>query len=339
MPQKLFIQDLKEGDEICTEFQITDIQDALTKNNSPYRRFKLGDKSGELSAVFWDSGNCTYSYKSGDICAVHCKIGQYQGKPQAVVQAVGPRESTQDGDFERCTKYDVVALWGTMIAYISMFKDHNIRVVAEDLFLMQGYQDRFKAVPAATGMHHAFKGGLIEHTSQMLECGDALLSLPFFSPLNRDICMFGIMFHDFGKLFEYSSDPGFAKTLQGVLVPHIPMMGALIFETCNKHGVPEIIRDHLMHVVLAHHGRMEWGSPVNMAFPEAAFVHYVDNLHGTIFGWLQKLEANPGQELVKHWGNTSFSLVGRSFNETLRVVNETSPGLPEMPPLAGGEGF
>jgi 3'-5' exoribonuclease len=171
-------------------------------------------------------------------------------------------------------------------------------------------------------MHHAFQGGLLEHTLQMTECADALLKLPFFEPLNRDLCLFGILFHDFGKIFEYHPDHGFKKTIQGVLVPHIPMMGALIFETCNKFGVPEIIRDHLVHVVLAHHMQLAWGSPVIPAVPEAAFVHYVDNLHGTVFGWLQKIEANKssGSEILTKWDGVNSALLATPFTTILKTV-------------------
>lgn len=323
---KKYVKDLKDGESIREEFQLLDVQEALTKTNKPYKRFKIADKTGECTAIFWDSASCHTPFKSGDVCYVTGTVGSYQDKPQLVVAGVEPRHSTNNQDFEKCTVYDVNQLWDTMVGYLSSITNDTIRGVAEDLFLHQGYQDKFKSVPAATGMHHAFKGGLIEHTTQMLECADALLKLPFFEPLNRDLCIFGIAFHDFAKLHEYSEKPGFKKTLQGVLVPHIPMMGALIFETCNKRGVAEIVRDHLMHVVLAHHGQIAWGSPVNMACPEASFVHYVDNLHGTTFGYLQKIASKKGDELVEHWGNGGkFSLVGMAFNEILKTVESVSP--------------
>jgi len=317
---KQLVKDLKEGDVVESDFRIMDLQVAVTKHGKNYHRFKVADKSGELPAVFWDADARDYSYKAGQICLVAGDVSNYQGKSQLTVRWVAERKSKEDSDFDKCTTYDVEKMWDQIVGYIGQIKNKFVREVAEDLFLNRGYQNAFMSVPAATGMHHAFKGGLLEHTLQMCECAEALLELEFFHPLNRDLCLFGILFHDYGKLFEYSSDPGFPKTLQGILVPHIPMVAALIHGSCAEREVPEIVRDHLMHVVLAHHGRMEWGSPVTMACPEAAFVHYVDNLHGTVFGYLQKIQANPGKDIVDHWNNGKIYLAGKSFSAILKEV-------------------
>ena len=242
----------------------------------------------------------------------------YQGRAQAVIEALAPRGQVLDSDFERSSRYDIQMMWGELVGYVTAMTSKSIRVVAEDLLLHQGWEEAFRRSPAATGMHHAFVGGLLEHTWQMLRCGEALLKLPFMAEvLNADLCMFGLMFHDFGKIFEYKSQGGFQRTLQGRLVPHIPMTGALILESGNKHGIPEVIRDHLMHVVLAHHGKVEWGSPVTMNIPEAGFVHYIDHLHGDVFGWLQRIEreAKPGDEVIKGWGN---ELIVERFSAILK---------------------
>jgi 3'-5' exoribonuclease len=169
-------------------------------------------------------------------------------------------------------------------------------------------------------MHHAFKGGLLEHTLQMLQTGETLLKLPFYAEvLNKDLCLFGLMMHDFSKIFEYSPTAGFKKTIHGVLVSHIPKTACLIELSADKFGVPDEIKDHLQHVVLAHHGCLEYGSPVDMATPEAMFVHYIDNLHGDIFGVVQKMatEVPAGAEIWKH-PVTRKNLVVKRFNEVLK---------------------
>jgi 3'-5' exoribonuclease len=329
---KQFIKDLKDGDVIQSEFRALNVTSAVAKNGNPFKKCTLSDKSGSLAAIGFMSEEASATLQSGQITYIYGKVEAYNGKLQIKISETLPRTtgSEADSDFDSCTKYDVQKMWETLVDYIGTIESATIRRVAEDLFLGQGYQEQFRVSPAATGMHHAFKGGLLEHTTQMLDCADTLLKLPFFEPLNRDICMFGIMFHDFGKIFEYSSEQGFKKTVQGMLVPHIPMMGALIFETCNKFGVPEIIRDHLMHVVLAHHMQIAWGSPVIPAFPEAAFVHYVDNLHGTVFGWLQKIEDNAasGAEVLEKWDNGKSPLLATSFTTILKTVeaNDAATG-------------
>ncbi|NBO55884.1 MAG: HD domain-containing protein, partial [Actinobacteria bacterium] len=208
--------------------------------------------------------------------------------------------SPTDEEFDRVSQFPVDEMWSRIVSAIVGMQNAQIRDIASDIMFGQGLEEAFKKAPAASSMHHAFQAGLLEHTSQMVEIAHKLFELPFIrNALNKDLCVFGILFHDFGKIFEYEHTGGFKHTIQGRLVPHIPMTAAIIFETANKLAVSEIVRDHLMHVVLAHHGKVEHGSPVDMAVPEAAFVHYVDNLHGDVYGWIQKMEETKN-ETVKH---------------------------------------
>ena len=235
---------------------------------------------------------------------------------------MGPRTTESDEDFIAISKYPVGQMWGVITEVLTNFESNYFGSVASDIMLNQGYTEAFQTGPAASGMHHAFVSGLLEHTSQMCQTALKLFELPFYSEaLNKDLCLFGILFHDFCKIMEYHPGAGFKRTLQGILVPHIPMMGALIFETCNKFGVPEVIRDHMMHVVLAHHGQQAWGSPVDMAIPEAAFVHYLDHLHGDVFGWIQKIEAASKEETTK---SLSRTLVVPRFSDILKTCEVTT---------------
>jgi 3'-5' exoribonuclease len=244
-------------------------------------------------------------------------VQEYNGNLQVIIRQVAPRTSKVDTDFIKVSEYPVDDMWGVIVEAIVGMESKHIRTVVTDILFNQGYSDAFKTSPAAERMHHAFKSGLIEHTSQMVTVAKTLLELPFFKEvLNKDICLFGIIMHDFCKIFEYSQDGQYKPTIQGRLVPHIPMAGAMIYETSNKYGVPEIIRDHMMHVVLAHHGKLEWGSPVDMATLEAAFVHHVDHLHGDVMGWHQAISGSK-LDVVKHGRQ---NLIGANFNSILKQV-------------------
>lgn len=287
----------------------------MTNRGSLYFKCTLSDKSGEIPAVCWEYDGALLS----GVIHVVGSVTEYRGGPQVKIESVLPRISTTNEDFERVTEYNVDEMWARLCGYLYGFEDPLIRSVACDIMLAGTYEAAFKQAPAASKYHHAFQGGLLEHTVQLCDMADKLFALPFISDqLNRDLCFFGLIFHDFGKIFEYEHSAGFSHTLQGTLVPHIPMTGAIIYETCNKRDVPEVIRDHLMHVVLAHHGKLEYGSPVDMAIPEAAFVHYLDNMHGDIFGWLQKFK-DTKQELIYH---NKRNLVTRRFSEILKEVSE-----------------
>lgn len=248
---------------------------------------------------------------------MEAKIDEYEGRTGGTLVSTGPCSSQPYApDFHKASEHNPLEMWAAFQLFVKGYKHHHFSTVSSDLFDAES-QSLFQEAPAATGMHHAFKHGLLEHTLQMLQIGEKLLDFPFFKELNKDLCMFGLMFHDFGKIYEYSTEPGFKKRLQGLLVGHIPMVSARILESANKFGVPEPVRDHMMHVVLAHHRFKEWGSPMTFACPEAAFVHYVDNLHGDTFGMLQKRAEATGESVKYGYGDDATTILKKSFNEIL----------------------
>ena len=311
---KTTVESLHIGSSVNSDFLLKDVSTGTTKRNTQFIKCKLADKTGSVVAVWWDWDGKALP---GGVMRVEGQVSEYQGLPQIVISGLFPRETVSDEDFEKTSKYDPASMWQVISSAVDDMESAFIKDVSMDILYGQGYQDAFKRCPAATSMHHAFSAGLLEHTSQMVQLAKSALNLPFMAEaLNKDLCLFGIIFHDFGKIFEYEHTGGFKHTLQGRLVPHIPMTSAIIYETCNKFSVPEVVRDHMMHVVLAHHGRMEWGSPVDMAIPEAAFVHYIDNLHGDVFGWIQKIEESKA-ELAKHG---SRNLLTQRFSTVLTEI-------------------
>jgi 3'-5' exoribonuclease len=309
--------DLSLGVRVDGDYLLASTHTGVTSRGSDFMNGTLSDTSGSIKFVWWDYDKRNYQ---GVVHVVgEVEQDRRSGNLQVKVLSLSPRHSTSNEEFEKTTAYPVESLWITIVNAAVNIRDLDIKTILFSFLDDHLLAERFKSSPAATGMHHAFRGGLLEHTSQMVELTEAMFQLHFMKErLNKDLCLFGIIMHDFCKIFEYSPTVGYPITVQGVLVPHIPMAGALIYERCNTYGVHPVVRDHLMHVVLAHHGRMDWGSPVNMATPEAAFVHYVDNLHGTIFGWLQHTEGAK-TDLVKVKDRT---ILGSSFNEILTQVRK-----------------
>jgi 3'-5' exoribonuclease len=313
---KVLVKDLQKGQELHCEFLLTDSRSGKTKRNTDFLNCRLGDKSGDVVAVWWDYDA---QPRPVGIYTITGTVGEYRDAPQIVIKSITPRTSGRESEeqFRKVSKYDVEGMWDTITTEIALIDSYHVRTVLQDIVLNQGFDEAFKTFPAAMRVHHAFDSGILEHTSQMVEITKKIFDLGFISEaLNRDLCMFGIILHDFGKIFEYSKGQGYPITVQGVLVPHIPMTAALIFETSNRFGVPEIIRDHMMHVVLAHHGKLEYGSPVKMATPEAMFVHFIDHMHGDIYGAIQKMDTTK-EATVQQTGSTVLT---ERFSDTLKKV-------------------
>lgn len=320
--EKVWAKDIKPDMELNSSFLVQEIKEFKKKNGDPFVILKLSDKTGSIDAKIWDMTVESLELKAGSIVNFTIKTNLYNGALSCTALDYGdPAEELNTNDYVKASEYSPEGMWTLFKFFIDTYKSDHFKVVAKDMFDEES-KEAFKLAPAAKSMHHAFYHGLLEHTLQMLQCGEALLKLHFFKDLNKDLCMFGLMFHDFGKIYEYSTEPGFNKRIQGVLVPHIPMAAARIFEIANKHGVPEEVRDHMMHVVLAHHRRLEWGSPVTFACPEAAFVHYVDNLHGDVFGILQAREASKTETFKHGFGSDACTVLKTSFNEIIGKDSE-----------------
>lgn len=304
---------------------IADLKILETKQGKKYANFKATDSTGSIPAVWWDFGTARPQaqalFKEGGLVELAVSIESYKDKPQLVVSDAGPATITDMYHFEKSSKYNPQSMWNSFMSFATSFENKWFRDVATLLAIE--HREQFMSKPAATDMHHAFKHGLLEHTLQMLETGAHLLRLPFYAEvLNKDLCMFGLMFHDFGKIFEYGDGPAFKKTLSGIKVPHIPKMAAVIYHTAATLEIPDALKDEMMSIVLSHHRFMEWGSPCTPSSPEALFVHFIDNLHGEVFGVLQKIENDVSSEdRVKFgFGMTAYVVPKKRFSTLLKEL-------------------
>lgn len=321
--KQLWIKDIRAGMNFQDLFLVTNPTQKCTKAGSPYIHMNIMDTSGSLEAKIWDAQLEKTNIVANKVYELKILTKDYRGKVDCDISNWELIEDAKPGDFVRASEFDPDEMWSAFKKYLE-FNSQFFTTVAKEMF-DEECTLQFKLSPAATGMHHAFLHGLLEHTLQMLEIGELLLQRTCFKDLNKDLCMFGLMFHDFCKINEYSTDPGFKRKIQGILVGHIPMGAAKVFEAANRNGVPEEVRDHMMHVILAHHRLLEWGSPVKFACPEAAFVHYIDNLHGDTCGILQK-RAEATEETIKYgYYEDSMTIIAKSFNEILKE----SEGVPD----------
>lgn len=298
-----------------------------TKQGKKYVNFEAGDRTGTIPCVYWDYEQLVpegrAAFVDGNVVQIAGSISLYKDKPQLTVTDVARATDFDMRDLEKSSKYDPSLMFGKFLKYVESFEHDYFKSVAWKI--VEEFGDQFRMKPAATGMHHAFKHGLLEHTLQMLETAETVLKLPYYAEeLNKDLCMFGIMFHDFGKIFEYGDGPSFQKTVSGIKVPHIPKMGAHIYHTCKLLDIPGPVADEMMSVVLSHHRFMEWGSPCTPSSPEATFVHHIDNLHGDVFGQAQKIADDPSNDdRVKFgYGDQALTLVKKRFSTLLKEMEE-----------------
>ena len=324
------IKEFKLKDVIPSQTFYVSHFSVLEKKNGKgkYGALVLSDKTATITGKAWDYP--TYSdeikalFKPDTYIDLSGEVGEWQGNLQFTVKGVSAaKPAPNPEDFEKVSKFDPHEMLRTFEGYLDSFEDPRIKSVAQKIHYEN--VELFFKKPAATGMHHAFRHGLLEHTVQMLQSADKLFELPCYADeLNKDLCMFGVMFHDYCKIFEYGDGPGFRKTVDGILVGHIPMIGSMVYHEGLLLGLPRPLILHLMSVVLSHHGKVEWGSPTMPATPEGVFVHHVDNLHGSVFGALQKMEDTPGEPpLIEYgYGDGKLNLVAKRFTDLLKEMRE-----------------
>lgn len=282
------IRSLKEGHPFVG---ILLAQEALFKTSakgSEYLELKLGDASGDVKAILWDVRAI-----EGDMEAVQADaflwvkgaVSSYNGRLQLKLDKVRFAPDAEVGDFARffpVSVRPVPEMLQEMDGIIAAVKDPWVRSLLAALFMEDpALREAFARAPAAKSMHHAYLGGLLEHTLSIL--GMALRACEHYPDLNRDLVVAGVFLHDVGKTAELSYQRSFGYTDTGNLLGHISIEAEWINREVGKiPGFPEELRLQILHIVLSHHGRLEYGSPVLPKTPEALLVHYLDDLDGKL---------------------------------------------------------
>ncbi|MCO5141748.1 MAG: HD domain-containing protein [Oligoflexia bacterium] len=285
-----FVNELKEKMEFEGMFLVKLINLHADKNGKAYLNLILKDKTGEVESRVWgDQANTLYeSIKAQDIVRVAGRVNLYQGRKQVVVDIASKvAEGTMSLDrFIPSTAYNINLLYKELLELFETLENPYLRSLATKTLQDEEVKAKIIRVPAAKSVHHAFAGGLLEHTLSVCRILD-LLSLHYKhyynSSINRDLLLVGGLFHDIGKIFELSTDTNTEYTLEGQLIGHHVLGCELIDRiTLSIDGFPKELKIQTKHLILAHHGKLEFGSPKEPHTIESLIVHYVDDLDSKI---------------------------------------------------------
>lgn len=300
------LKDLAEGANVeGVEGLVEKVEGGTTKGGKPFIRLTLRDESGSLPGVMWDASAEPW-LKEGAVVKVSAKVGSYQGALQLNYDSISPSDKAP-GLFAKRTKFDVEEMWGYLVEKVNSFKEPLTKYVAEEILLKHAEViEALKKAPAAKGVHNAWLGGLLEHVWSLVQMGEFIVAhyqKHYCPQISRDKVLFGLMIHDAGKIVEYDfSTPALAYTGLGTLANHMVLGPAWVFEAANRWPgrtsmateAFKLERAQLMHVLAAHHGQIEWGSPVRPATIEAILVHHLDNTDGKVLHALDYVLGKPG---------------------------------------------
>ena len=274
----------------------------IAKNGKPYLNIILMDSTGEIIARVWeDAEEIAALFDRGDVIQVTGHVNLYQGKLQLILQDIikVPKESINAGDFLPVSSRNIDEMMDELSSYIKSLKNPYLKKLSDRIFSNKTIVEKFKKSPAATGVHHVYIGGLLQHVLSL--CALVKVIVPLYKNLNRDLLISACFYHDIGKILELSCDTSFEYTDEVKFLGHLVQGTILIESEINKiEGFPVPLRNALLHIILSHHGEYEFGSPKRPKFLEAIVFHFLDNL--------DSVTQIPGTVHLTRWENTTHTL-------------------------------
>ncbi len=304
-----FTRDFKDKDTVSSPFLIKFSALAVGKNGKPYMNLILMDKSGEIEARLWEDADRHAGQAVRDAFVwVDGKCQVYQGRRQVVINKLQilREDDVEIKDYLPEGELDADELYSQLMSYVASMQDPYYKALAESVLRDDAdIVDRIKRAPAAKSMHHAYKTGLLEHVISITGILDHL-SRHYGKVVDRDLLFLGGFFHDIGKLWELSYDRVTDYTTEGRLIGHLVMGVELVDKKIREleaqsgrlpGAFPEEKKLLVKHVILAHHGLLEYGSPKRPKCIEALIVHMIDDLDSKVNSIARFIEqdATPGR--------------------------------------------
>jgi 3'-5' exoribonuclease len=334
--RRLFLRDCQPGDLIEDIYVITNKQLAAGSNGKQYLKAFISDRSATVTARMWNA--------TRDICAaipnsgflrIRARVENYQNNLQVIIEQMWPaKEGTFEiGDLVPQTTKDIGQMFGRVSEILGSIQNRHLAALVQAYLDDEKLMNNFRGAPAAMNFHHAFLGGLLEHTLNAIEVSDAVC--PFYPGLNRDVVIAGIFLHDIAKTWELTYDCAFGYSDGGQLVGHI-VKSAMWVEEKRKvaeavlgETIPQPLIDVIQHIILSHHGETEFGSPKTPATPEALAVHAIENLDAKL---MMALSACRGEvtNTEGNWTEYMKAFGGRMFRPDVAPA-EVVEGEPQTP--------
>src|SRR3989339_162692 len=315
------ISEITPGEMINDVYLIRNPILRSTTKGDLYIAMFLCDRTGQLNGRMWQASEIIYnSLPKPGFIHVKGKSEVYQNNLQIIINQVTPIDASKVdlGDYIARTKNDVGQMSAEAEKILDTIENVKLKALVDAFLTDKPLMENFKNCPAAVKLHHSYLGGLLEHTVSMLKVAAAIL--PLYPAVNRDLVLAGVFLHDIGKTEELCYDMAFSYTDSGQLIGHIAKSLLMINKKCEElaaNGIKidaEII-DAIGHIILAHHGQYEFGSPKLPATAEAFMVNYIDDLDAKINMVVNLIETEGGEE---NWTTYQAALQTRLYRKQIQ---------------------
>ena len=282
--KKQFISDIKAGDWVDDIFVLSEKILSQKRDGDNFLNVTLSDKTGTLKGVVWDNvDQIAAGITSGDFAYVNGSVSDYKGALQVVIKKMDPYspDRIDASDFLPQTSRDIERMFKRLLKRVDSITTDYLKALIDAFFNDKEFVNKFKTAPAAKKMHHAYIGGLLEHTLSMSSLADKIAG--HYSGVNRDLLLSGAILHDIGKIeeFEYQSKIDYSD--KGRLLNHIVIGIKMVDDKLSEiKNFPEDQMLLLKHMIVSHHGTREFGSPEPPKTIEAILLNYIDEIDSKV---------------------------------------------------------
>ncbi len=346
--RRLFLKDCQPGDVMEDVFVVTGKQFAPTTTGKFFIKAFVSDKSAQVTARMWNATKEIYSaMPESGFLKIRGRIENYQNNLQFIIEQLwAAKEGTYEvGDLLPHTDKNVDQMFSRVTELLGSIQNRHLGALIGAFVDDEKLMDNFRRAPAAMTFHHAFIGGLLEHTLNAMEVADCVVR--FYPGLNRDLVLSGIFLHDLAKTWELAYQTAFGYTDGGQLIGHI--VKAVMWveekrapaEESLGEKIPQALMDVVEHIILSHHGELQFGAAKVPATPEAIAVHMIENMDAKLMMSLgvTRGDGAPGAdgnwtEYQKAFGVRLYRPdVAPSEPELTEPVVAPPPGTPGAPTL------
>jgi 3'-5' exoribonuclease len=314
-PNRVPLRELEDGQRVHAVYAVRERELRRKRNGEPWLRLSLGDASGSCEAVAWEGAEERYALAAPGSAVLVEGVFEVSERWGSKVKLSGLRDARpgeyEPGDLAATTEVPFERLERDLRELLATVRKPQLHLLLDRFFgEASPIWARFREAPAAKVYHQAYRHGLLEHTLSVAQAVSAAAA--FFPGIDRDVAVCGALLHDIGKTEAYNSDPlAIDLTDAGRLQGEIPLGYYKVRREIEEiPGFDPTLAQAVLHIILAHHGSLEHGSPVVPATREAVLVHMIDNLGGRL-GSFDRLERQlPAGEA---WSGFDRALSGSAF--------------------------
>ncbi|MDH4206446.1 MAG: CRISPR-associated endonuclease Cas3'' [Desulfobacteraceae bacterium] len=282
--KKRFITDIKAGDRVDDIFVLSEKILSQKRDGNNFLNVTLSDKTGTIKGVVWDNvDQIAAGITSGDFAHVNGSVSEYKGTLQVVIKKMEPfsPDRIDPSDFLPQTSRDIEGLFDRLMKIAETITTDYLKALIDAFFKDKEFVNKFKTAPAAKKMHHAYIGGLLEHTLSMASLADKIAG--HYSGIDRDLLLSGAILHDIGKIDEFEYQFKIDYSDKGRLLNHIVIGIKMVDDKLS--GIEHFPEDQMLllkHMIVSHHGTREFGSPEPPKTIEAVLLNYIDEIDSKV---------------------------------------------------------